>query len=270
MKKCLALVAIGLLAAPAMAHDMWVQPERFVLEAPAAVPVSLFVGHGQDRNRWGVPTLHITAFETHGPDGIADQTGKLALGTGDADATIRLTGRGAHLIVVASRHSSSVLPAGQFDDYVAKEGITPIAERRARANDPAAEGREIYSRRAKSLVQIGAIDRESIDRVTKPTGLRLEITPDVHPGTVRPGGSLPVEVRYKGAPLPGALVKLNDLVADEEPVATQRTGADGRAVFRVPAAGEYQLNVIWAEPLEGNDNADYDTTFSSFTFATGI
>ncbi len=269
MRTVLAVSAIVLVFTPAVAHDFWIQPERFVLEQPGPVPVSLFVGHGQDRSRWGVRNSHIERFETHGPDGAVDWRPSLSLGAGSNDANVWLGLPGTYVFGLHSRLSQSTLAADRFNAYVEKEGITPIARFRERNALSGTEGREVYSRRAKAIVQVGEIDANSIVRVTTPVGLRLEMVPGRHPGTLAPGDAMPIQVFYEGVPLKGALVKLNDLAADEEPVAMQRTDADGRTIFTIPRTANWQLNTIWAEPFDDKERADFDTTFSSLTFTSG-
>ncbi len=69
-----------------------------------------------------------------------------------------------------------------------------------------------------------------------------------------------------GFALAGALVKLNDLDHDAEPVAMRRSDAQGRAVFRLPGKGNWQLNVIWTRPQPKTSLTDFDTSFSSLSF----
>lgn len=261
-------MGLALIAAPALGHDFWLQPARFVVDAPSMVPVSMFVGHGQARDRWGVSADHIKQFKTRGPDGLVDRMRDLRMGGKTYDARVLLAQPGSYVFGLQSASAASSLPAVRFNDYVKVEGITPIAEYRRRKGQERSDGRETYSRRAKAIVQVGAVDAASISRVTKPLGLRLEIIPERHPLTLDAGDKLPVKVLFKGRPLPGALVKLTDLAADDKPVATQRTSANGKAVFSIPRAGNWQMNVIWAEPLSNKSKADFDTTFSSLSFAT--
>jgi uncharacterized GH25 family protein len=77
---------------------------------------------------------------------------------------------------------------------------------------------------------------------------------------------LPVQVFFKGRPLAGALVKLTNLEFDVRPVATHLTDSSGRAQFEVPRTGDWLINVIWTQPIKGNPNADFETTFSSLSF----
>lgn len=268
MRKSLAVIALALLAVPAVAHDFWIQPARFAIAEPGTVPVSLFVGHGKDRSRWNVSADYVMMFKTRGPDGLIDRRPLLRLDSSDFDARIPLKRPGAYVFGLQSKASQSNLPAVRFNDYVVTEGITPIAEYRKRNGLERTEGKEIYSRRAKAIVQVGPIDAASIERVTKPVNLHLEIVPGRHPQALGSDRTLPVKVMFRGRPLAGALVKLTDLSNDAEPVAMQQTGRSGQTAFKIGRAGDWQLNVVWAETLRNNSQADFRTTFSSLSFAT--
>ncbi len=49
-------------------------------------------------------------------------------------------------------------------------------------------------------------------------------------------------------------------------MATAITDREGRATFRVPATGNWLVNVLWSEPVRGDPDVQFDTTFSSLTF----
>ncbi len=260
---------VGLLATtPVFAHDFWLQPVRFIMAVPGAVPMLIYVGHGAARERWGVGIDRVVQFKSSGPDGLIDRKSSLTLDGPQVDAVIPLAKRGSYVLVFQSLASTSDLPFLRFNDYVTTEGLTPISTNRERTGTQKSNGRELYSRRAKAIVQIGPVDAAGAMRVTKPVGLSLEIVPDRHPLLLKPGEKLPVRVLFNRRPLGGALVKLTDLDADAVAVATMKTDASGRASFMIPHKGKWQLNIVWSEVVSGNPAADYVTTFSSLTFGT--
>lgn len=259
------LIAATVLSAPAAAHDFWIQPASFAPAAGVPVTVSIQVGHGQFRQRWGVKAERVTRFNSIGPSQVVDWRSALHPDSGAEDATVTFTGSGTHVLVLETTAASSTLPAIRFNDYLAVEGLTPALEQRARLGLAKTDGRESYSRRAKALVQIGPATRDQ-PQVLRPVGLTLEIVPQINPYALTPGELLPVRIIYNGKPLAGATVKLNNLDFDTKPLATRLTDARGIAAFDVPRRGRWQLNVIWTRPLSGNPLADFDTTFSSLTF----
>jgi uncharacterized GH25 family protein len=268
MRKVISILLAGLVAAPALAHDFWLQPLQFSHPEPGPVPLHIYVGHGAARDRWGLPVDRVVLFRSIGPDGLIDRKPMLTLGAPGVDAVVPLAKPGTYILAFQSSPSTSDLPFLRFNDYVTQEGLTPIAANREKTGTQRTNGRELYSRRAKAIVQIGALDAAGIARVTKPIGLSLEIVPERHPSSLKPGEPLPVRIFFRGKPLAGALVKLTNLNADDKPVSTGRTDRVGRARFMLPSRGQWQFNVIWSEVLPRHATADYVTTFSSLTFGT--
>lgn len=261
-------IALALAAAPAAAHDFWIQPARFATAAGAPLPFDLLVGHGAFRQRWGVETARVVRFDDISAAGSRDRRAVLHTQSGDNDGTLQFATPGTHVVVLESKAALSVLPSIRFNDYLTVEGLTPALAERARTGSQDSEGREFYSRRAKTLIQVGGRGQPAAGTspVTRPTGLKLEIVPQKNPYELKPGEALPVQILYEGRPLPGATVKLNNLDFDAEPIATTRSDSAGRARFNVPLRGRWQLNVIWTKVVNGNPQADFDTVFSSLTF----
>jgi uncharacterized GH25 family protein len=253
-------------ATAAAAHDFWLQPVRWRVEQRAPTSLTLQVGHGPYRQRSPIPASRIVRFESVGPDGRrGDLRSRLHPGGAD-DATIALAGPGTHLLVLETdNRAESHLPAIRFNDYLRIEGLTPAIALRTRTGRMGEDGSEKYSRHAKAILQVGPVDPRGQAQVSKPLGLALEIVPERSPIGAR-GGALPVRVLYHGRALGGALVKLTDLAHDAEPVAMQRTDANGRAVFAMPGRGSWLLNVIWTRPQPRSSLTDFETDFSSLSF----
>ena len=266
MRKRIVCVAVALVAAPVAAHDFWLQPRDFVLAASHPVALRIFVGHGPDKQRWGVGIDRVVRFVSIGPDGSVDRKGDLTLRGPAFDGVVRLSQPGTHLLALESSNAASDLPSVRYNSYAEAEGLTiPLAER-ARTGRKNDNGREVYSRRAKAIVQIGPVDPGQSALVTKPVGMALEIVPERNPLLLKPGEGLPVHVLFQGRPLAGALVKLTNLDADAKPVELHRSDAQGRAVFAVPRRGNWLVNTIWSVPVRNLAAADYQTIFSSLTF----
>jgi len=257
MRAWLAAVLV-LAAGPARAHDFWIQPQAFLAAPGATLAFTLQVGDGPDRQRSAIPLRRITRLEAVGPEGVVRPA--LTLGGAAADGAVRLEGAGAHVLVLATDAGGrSRLPAAKFNAYLAEEGLTPALAARAGRRDR--DGSERYSRAAKAIVQAGDGDGAA---ATRPVGLPLEIVPLESPHA--PGVRLPVRVLYEGRPLAGALVKLTDLAHDTLTAEAHRTDAAGEAGFARPAVGAWRLSVVWTKPLGPDEDADFETVFSSLTF----
>lgn len=260
-RKLLLLLVVAAAVTPVRAHDFWLQPVRFQLPAPSVLPLSIYVGHGDDRERWGTDPGRVLLLKSLGPDGLVDRRPQLRAGGG---GLLRLAAPGTYVLGFQTNHAKSDLPALRFNSYAELEGLTPAIDQRRRTGTTTKNGREIYSRRAKALIQVG--DSAPAAYVTRPVGLSLEIVPEIDPYRLRKGQRLPIRIVYQGRPLAGALVKLTNLDDDAKPVEMHRTDRRGRANFGVPQAGNWLINTIWTQPIRGNPDADFDTTFSSLTF----
>lgn len=258
-------VGLALAAGAAQAHDFWIQPQAFAVEAGGATAITLQVGDGAERQRSSIPRRRIARFEALTPDGtVRDLAGALTLGARGGDTAARFEAPGAHVLVLATdAEGRSRLPAEKFNAYLVEEGLIPALEARKRAGRSERDGSERYRRAAKAIVQVG--DGEGA--AMRPAGLPLEIVPLAWPRTE--AGRLPVRVLFEGKALAGALVKLTELTelaGGAGPQASRRTDAAGEAVFAAPSAGAWRLSVVWTKPLGPDADADFETTFATLSF----
>lgn len=267
MRKLLVPLVFAALAAPASAHDFWLQTKGFQFSAPAVAPFVVLVGHGPARERWAGDPARVLFLRSFGPDGTRDHRGDLRAGEG-SNGALRFTQPGTYVVAMQTTPAESDLPALRYNSYATEEGLTPALELRARTGRTGSDGREVYSRRVKALIQVGAAGTPQ-RQVTRRVGLSLEIVPERDPYALKPGQSLPVRIFFEGRPLAGALVKLTNLDFDTRPVEMHRSDPAGRASFNVPGHGAWLVNVIWTKPITGNPKADFETTFSSLTFGYG-
>jgi uncharacterized GH25 family protein len=251
------------------AHDFWLQPNSYRLEPDVPVPLTLQVGHGSFRQRSALPVGRVTRFAAITPEGVAvDLRGNLHLARPSDDGELQLRKPGTYVVVLETdNRAQSHLPAIRFNDYLRAEGLTAVLEQRERNHRTDADGSESYSRHTKALVQVGSQRAGPEAPVTQPLGLALEIVPDVNPYAVPTPPSLPVRVVFEGLPLAGALVKLTNLQHDAEPVESHLTDPSGRTSFAMPESGTWLVNVIWSKPLPSTQETDFETFFSSLSFA---
>lgn len=267
MKFHFAAVPLLLLATPALAHDFWIQPDRFQAAPGGPVSATFLVGHGDARERWGLNDRIILLGDFFNGR-RQDRRGQLRSG-GSSDLITSFKEPGLHVVGLQTNYATSELPAIRFNDYLKEEGLVPALAARKRDGKTDTVGRERYSRRAKALIQVGRQTAANQFYATRPIGLKLEIVPERNPYALGPSRQLPVHVLYNGRRLANATVKLTSLESDERPVAVVITDKAGRASFRVPPRGNWLLNVVWTEPVTGDPKVDFDTTFSSLTFGYG-
>lgn len=252
----------------AHAHDFWIEADTTETAPGASVSVFAKTGHGVDQSNWPIVPHRITSLRSIGPEGVKDHQSAIASAVQTGVFEFSELSEGAHILAIESGNSFSELPAETFDSYVEEEGVLPIARDRETLNRANRPGKELYSRRGKTLVQVGS-NTDAAPHLTKPIGMTLEITPLQNPFSLSSGASVHVQVRYRGQPINGATLHVTKL---DEPdfTTTLRTSSNGIAEMPSISDGRWLFHTVWSSSAAGLlGDADYITVFSSITFDIG-
>jgi len=258
-RRLIILAAALALAAPAFAHDFWIEPSTFRPAVGATLGVGLVVGQGFRGEALPRNPAMIARFV------LVTDAGETPIGGRAADepaGSVRIDQPGLALIGYRSLDSQVSLEAAKFEAYLKDEGLESVIAARAARGDSQKPSRELFSRSAKSLVQAGGSGGTGYDRVL---GLTLEIVPEKNPYAMKAGDELPVRLLYEGKPLSGALVVALNYDAPESRLA-QRSDANGRVSFRLPKEGGWLVKAVQMVPVTGNPNADWQSIWASLTF----
>jgi uncharacterized GH25 family protein len=247
-----------------LAHDFWLAPEQFQIQAPSTVPILFKVGHKGDVEPWDLRWKRIVALRQYQQDGIIDlsTTVKPVSARNEGSANVIAQNAGTLIIGFESYHSVSELEAERFNSYASDEGLTRVIATRTSKGHMQKPGTEIYSRKAKAIIQAGDV---YTDNVLKPIGHTLEIVPLTHPYKSMESDFFGVKVMYKGRPLANAKVHLVALDNAQIKEKAQQTNSQGEAEFSLPRQGKWMFVSAWAEPLENGDTAEFETYFASLT-----
>ena len=261
----LTALTVAAYAPLSLAHDFWLEPTQFHFEEASPVAVQFKVGHKEDIDSWNLTWDKIVALRNYTSTGVEDMAAgiipKSSLLPGVAKTSTLQAG--SYIIGFESYHSTSELKADKFNDYAKKEGLKEVVEYRKDKGLEGYDGEELYSRKAKAIVQVG---ETLTDNVTKPIGHTLEIVPLSHPFTLGEDNSLTVQVLFKGKPLQDALIDSVPLKNATHETQSFLTDENGQATFTFKASGAVKLNCVWGVPLQSNIKADFETYFSSLTF----
>lgn len=150
---------------------------------------------------WELHRYKVVALRSHGPSGMTDRQGRISKTRGQVAgyAEVRFNTVGKHLSGFESNHAVSDRPAKKFNPSIEDEGLTAIIAARTVSSTMGRPGRELYSRRAKAIVQVVAVVSPE---VTRPLGHTLEIVPLANPHLLASGEALCVRLLFHGWPLP--------------------------------------------------------------------
>ena len=267
----LVLVLALFAAVPAGAHEYWLAPSAWRVGPGETVGFGALAGVGFGGER-----------KLYAPERAVRLTARAAreldltpvAGAGDSIwARFAAADAGGLLIAYESNFASITLDAGEFERYLAAEGLDgPLATRRAHRE--VGPGHERYRRCAKAWLA-GA----EAARATGALGLPLEIVPLAAPGAE---AALRVRVLFERRPLKGALLRawrqplgpggrpLDPARRDSVAAAwSGRTDARGEALVPVGQAGEWLLSTVHMIPSRDRSAAEWESTWASLTFSRG-
>jgi len=272
----LALLSAVLVAGAAHAHQYWLTVSDHAPQPGETVVIGACSGTGfrGEARPWAADRCVDFSYTTFRRFALTPYTGEGDIVWGEQAAMDTL----GTWVQYQSNFASIELPAAEFDDYLAQEGLDGPRAARGQLAQPTA-GRERYRRCCKAWLR-GFDTRRAI----QPLGQPLELVPRSLPGA---GPTLRVRVLWRGAPLANALVKTwcqpfgadgamrpateRDSVAVAEAV---RSDARGEVSLDVHAAGEWLVSTVRMIPVvdaaktaPGTPAADWESTWASLTFA---
>ena len=248
-------------AANLAAHDFWIEPSIF--RASIGEPVQLTLRVGQDFSGDSLPyiTDWFSDYRVIGP--LEEYPIEAIIGDDPAGGFVANT-PGYYTIGYRSTKNFVELEAVKFRNYLAAEGLTAIIETRENNGASGSNGREFYSRCAKSLIKYGEPD--SPDGYAAVFGYTLELIPEKNPYTLSAGDTLPMQLLYESKPLEGALVIA--FTSDQpENKLEARTDSAGRVQLELPHAGIWLVKAVHMIQISPSDQqADWESFWASLTF----
>lgn len=254
----LALALLGLLsstAAPAGAHDFWIEASDWTPEPGAPVAVRLRIGDSFPGAPVPLESAWVERFEVVSEAGRGEVTP-----VGEPAGLWAAGASGVHAIVYDSRPDSLTLDAEAFEGYLAEEGLEEVSRLRRARGQSGSPGREVFSRSAKALVAAGEGGGEGYRLVA---GLPLELVPERDPFRLGAGEALPVRLLFQGRPLAGALV---EAASPRAPMASARTDAEGRVRLLLPRGGLWRVTAVHMVPALAESGADWESVWASLAF----
>lgn len=262
---CLPLAATG-----ARAHEYWLAPSRYSGATGDSVRIECFVGTGFRGERRPWATRRAVRFEAR--DAALRDLKPGAVNGESRWAALALRDPGGLAVAYQSDFAFIEMNGPEFDAYLDVEGLSGPKRARSESGRASAPARERYARCARTWVA-----GHEPARITSAVGLTLEVVPERDPSA---GGTVPVRILLRGRPLAGVLVRAwcappnahqPALGAAERdslgPVFQSRADARGRVVLPVRREGEWLVSAVHMEPSTDPTEADWQSWWSSLTFA---
>ena len=259
-KKVFAMLAAATI--PALAHDLYLMPEKFV--AQPGKQLNLVFQNG-DEFPIGVSSVKpekLRNTKLMFKEGSSPFENIVAEATRTI-ATVFVKGTGIGILTAQTVPTFIELESKKFQSYLKHENLTNATQWRQSHGEVGKPGRERYSKYVKSLIEVGKSDSYFSER----TGLTIEIIPEVNPYSIKPGGMLPLQVLFRGAPAIDVAVESAWLEKGKaKMVVFGRTDAKGRIQIPIKALGPHRLHAIVMERCAEPQVADWESFWASLTF----
>jgi len=256
-----ALLSLLLQAYAAQAHDFWIEPQTFRPDAGERVTISLRVGEDFSGDSQPLIPGWFTDYSVTSPSRKQPVRGRI----GDDPAGFFVAeSEGSQVIGYRSSRSFVDIDPSTFNDYLSKEGLDWVRERREQRGESDSNAREYFSRCAKSLLRsTAATSGDGYDAVL---GYTLELIPLRDPYALSPGAALPVELRYLGEPIKD--LQVIAFTADDPQRKQQMpTDRNGRAVLQLERPGIWLIKAVHIIELDDSEpDAEWESFWASLTF----
>lgn len=254
--------ALLALAAAAQAHDFWIEPSSFVPKPGQLLSVRFFIGERLVGEPVARPSSGFRQFSL--------DDGRLRMPIGgrsgaDPAGVLRVAGAGLQIITYHGQPIPIELAGEKFTPYLKEEGLEAVIDKRRAAGQSDAPGREMYSRGAKSLLNVGGGEPAADERGDRAIGLPLELIAEHNPYRLRSGDELPLRLLYLQRPLAGALVVAINRNHPND-ARSARSDADGRVRLKLDGGGFWLIKAVHMVESGQPAVADWESFWASLTF----
>jgi len=261
----LLVLVFALIAGPAVAHELWLEPEAFAIGPDTEMTAAIVNGEGFVGQAFPYLPQRFVAFVNFSADGAAPVDGRI----GDYPA-VRIPDPTEGLNVLAYRSRDSQVTYDDWDTilaFVEHKGLdTFLAEHAARGftEEPFTE---TYSRYSKSLIGVG--DGAGADLRT---GLETEIVALTNPYTDDLSDGMSFQLWYGDAPRADVRFEVYERGPDDAvSLSFHTTDADGKVTVPVRPGHEYMADaVVVREPSAERAEASgaiWESLWANMTWA---
>lgn len=204
IKNIIALVTIQSLSFLCLAHEFWMQPQKFVFSKDEVAGIDFMVGENFEGERWSLKRHRVVRLEQH----TVTSFNTISMPTDTSKRpvlNVALKTEGTHLIVMQSNNAYLELDAEKFNAYLKEDGLDDVINHRTTTNTLDKPSREHYQRNTKLLLKCGTV---SDGTYANEVGLPLEIIPLSDPYKAKQGDELKFKILLEGKAHGFSLVKV--------------------------------------------------------------
>tara|TARA_R110002020_G_scaffold400596_3_gene610673 strand:- start:743 stop:1564 length:822 start_codon:yes stop_codon:yes gene_type:complete len=266
LKTSLALtVAISLFSTAATAHEVWLEPDVWVVPKGSVIAAQMLNGEelrGQKLSWQPSSIKRAEKWEGDSRDVLEGRLGDIpAINTSaNEDGLLTLVYESEHNVLTYDSYE-------KFTSFLDEKGFERVIAEHDNRSLPKERIREAYSRHAKALVAVGSGQGSDA-----PRGLEIELVALDNPYTANLAEPLRFQILYRDAVMPDNRVTLFDRSPDGTvAILTQQADARGTVAFDITPGHTYLVDTVMIRPtsrelLVQTKGAVWESLWASLTF----
>ncbi len=251
--------------AVAMAHDMFLKPERFRVAAGAEVFVRLLNGTFSKSDN-SIARVRLRDVSVVSPSGRARlDTATWSVAGDTSTFRVRTGAPGLYVLGVSTHPNIIALKANEFNEYLGSDGIPDVLAARTKNGELAKPVRERYHKHVKSLLIAGDVSGSGFGTAL---GYPAELVPLANPYELSAGQTLRFRTLVDGQPAPSQFVLYGGRTPKGGRIEQRNTRSDANGIATIPlrTPGIWYVKFIHMVRLEGDKDADYESKWATITF----
>lgn len=223
-----------------LAHEFWLQPNKFMYKRNEPINIKFMVGEGFSGENWAGSKTRINFLKLLISNTVTDLSSFIGSVKGDS-LQFSIAEEGTALVIFNSNNSFIKLEAEKFNAYLQEDGLTNVLNYRKAHNEMDTSGRENYQRSVKTILQVGKTLTEDYSRET---GLPIDIILQTNPYSIRDSAFIAVKILFKGTPLASHLCKLWHSDNGKTNMQNLVTNASGEVTVPVRHSGRWMMSAV--------------------------
>lgn len=244
------------------AHEFWLNPAKFIYKRSDKINIRFLVGENFEGENWKGNNERINSLKIY-YGGVTDDLSPVVTGASGDSIEYTMIDQGTNLIAFHSTNSFIETEPAKFEEYLKENGLTNTLEYRDINNENGCNGRELYQRCAKTLIQVGEIKDQTFKI---PTFLPIDIIPLSNPYLSKDKELFRAKVFYKSSPLSNSLVKVWHRTKGKTEKRDLKTDANGEIVFKIANRGKWMISAVQMERVNDNPICDWQSYWGSLTW----
>ncbi len=248
-----------------LAHEFWLQPDKFIFKTGELIKVKFLVGENFAGENWSGNNQSVNSLQLYFPNASDDLADRIGEATGDS-LQFAIYEEGTFLLTYNSTNKFIELEPKKFHEYLTEDGLNNAMDYRATYNEKDSSGREYYQRSVKTIFQVG--DKKT-NLFKKQTSLPLDIIPLQNPYDLKEdtaASTLTAKILFQKKPLVNQLIivwhRLNGKTIKKE----YRSNEMGQISFPVIPTGRWMISTVKMERIANDPKVQWQSYWGSCTW----